>query len=52
MDEVILIAIVLFVLPHVAILLSSSGSKGITKPYKTKSGKLHTAKKSREEYLV
>jgi hypothetical protein len=52
MDGVILTAIVLLVLPHVAVLLTGSGSKGITKPYKTKIGKLHTAKKSREEYLV
>ena len=52
MDEVILTAIVLLVLPHVVALLTSSGSKGITKPYKTKSGIEYTAKKSREEYLV
>lgn len=28
------------------------GSKGLTKPYKTKNGKLRTAKKSRETHLV
>lgn len=28
------------------------GTKGITKPYKTKSGRLRTAKKSRERHLV
>ena len=31
---------------------SQSGSKGITKPYKGKSGKTYTAKQDREEHLV
>jgi hypothetical protein len=31
---------------------SEGGTKGITKPYTTKSGRLHTAKKSRQEYIV
>ena len=30
---------------------SQSGSKGITKPYKGKSGKTYTAKQDREEHL-
>ena len=29
-----------------------SGSKGITKPYKGKSGKTYTAKQAREEHIV
>lgn len=29
-----------------------SGSKGITKPYKGKSGKTYTAKQDREEHIV
>jgi len=28
------------------------GSKGITQPYKTKSGAIKTAKKERSEYIV
>ena len=31
---------------------NQSGSKGITKPYKSKSGKTYTAKQDREEHLV
>ncbi len=31
---------------------NQSGSKGITKPYKGKSGKTYTAKQDREEHLV
>ena len=31
---------------------SLEGTKGITKPYRTKSGRLRTAKKSRERYIV
>ena len=36
----------------VSLLFIKEGSKGITKPYKTKSGKTHTAKKSRIDYIV
>jgi hypothetical protein len=35
-----------------SLLFIKEGSKGITKPYKTKSGKTHTAKKSRIDYIV
>ena len=31
---------------------NQSGSKGITKPYKGKSGKTYTAKQDREDYIV
>ena len=31
---------------------SQPGSKGITKPYKGKSGKTYTAKQDREEHIV
>jgi len=37
----------------VSLLLNESGgTKGITGEYKTKSGKIHTAKKSREQHIV
>jgi len=31
---------------------NQSGSKGITEPYKGKSGKTYTAKQDREEHIV
>ena len=31
---------------------NQSGSKGITEPYKGKSGKIYTAKQDREEHIV
>ena len=31
---------------------NQSGSKGITKPYKVKSGKTYTAKQDRKEHIV
>jgi len=34
------------------LLNDSGGTKGITGEYKTKSGKIHTAKKSREQHIV
>tara|TARA_B100000902_G_scaffold399876_1_gene473263 strand:- start:5185 stop:5358 length:174 start_codon:yes stop_codon:yes gene_type:complete len=57
MDGVILIAIIV---PAVMALFSmflhlvnnTGGTKGITQPYKTKSGKTHTAKKEREQFIV
>jgi len=57
-DGVILVAILvpaiigLFSL-FVNIITSTGGTKGIkSKSYKTKSGKVHTASKSREHYIV
>lgn len=52
--EFILLAIVLISVTYCAgsLLFIKEGSKGITKPYKGKSGKLHTAKKSRVDYIV
>ena len=32
--------------------IAESGSKGITEPYKGKSGKTYTAKQDREEHIV
>ena len=57
MDGVILVAIIV---PAVMALFSmfihlvnhTGGTKGITQPYKTKSGKTHTAKKEREDHIV
>lgn len=57
MDGVILVAIIV---PAVMALFSmflhlvnhTGGTKGITQPYKTKSGKTHTAKKEREQFIV
>jgi len=58
MDGVILVAIVI---PAMVALFSmfihittfKGGTKGIVdKPYKTKSGKTHTAHKSREQHIV
>jgi len=58
MDGVILVAIII---PLTIALFSflvdlvnnTSGTKGISnKPYKTKSGKIHTADKTREDYIV
>jgi len=56
-DGVILVAVFLIVIIGVftlmvQVLSGPGGSKGITKPYITKSGTLHTAKKSRENYIV
>tara|TARA_B110000858_G_scaffold127993_1_gene145582 strand:- start:74 stop:250 length:177 start_codon:yes stop_codon:yes gene_type:complete len=34
------------------IVTSTGGTKGITQPYITKSGEVHTAKKSRENHIV
>lgn len=57
MDGVILLAIVLPALialfsMFVHILNNEGGTKGITKPYKTKSGVIHTARKDRENHIV
>ena len=57
MDGVILMAIIV---PAVIGLFSfivslqtgQSGTKGITQPYRTKRGVLHTAKKTREQHIV
>jgi len=56
-DGVILVAIVIPILIALFQMLlfianSEGGTKGITKPYTTKSGKLKTAKRSRQEYIV
>jgi preprotein translocase subunit SecG len=52
--EFVLLAIMLISVAYcmVSLLFIKEGSKGITKPYKGKSGKLHTAKKSRADYIV
>jgi len=56
-DGVVLIAIIvpaviaLFTM-FVHIINNEGGTKGITKPYKTKSGILHTARKDRENHIV
>ena len=57
MDGVILLAIVLPALialfsMFVHILNNEGGTKGITKPYTTKSGVIHTARKDRENHIV
>ena len=57
MDGVILMAIVIPALLALASMFlhlvnSTGGTKGITQPYRTKSGKLHTAKKEREQHIV
>jgi hypothetical protein len=36
----------------VSVISNTGGTKGITQPYITKTGKLHTAKKERENYIV
>lgn len=56
-DGVILIAIIVPIFMAlfafmVQVLNGNVGTKGITKPYRTKSGVLHTAKKHREEHIV
>jgi len=57
MDGVILTAIIILAMFGVFSLMMSvigntGGTKGITQPYITKSGKLHTAKKERQNYIV
>ena len=56
-DGVILIAIILPVFMAMFVFMvqiakGDVGTKGITKPYRTKSGTLRTAKKHREEHIV
>jgi len=52
--EFILLAIMLTSVTYcvVSLLFIREGSKGITKPYVTKDGKKHTARKSRIDYIV
>lgn len=55
MDGVILAAgMIASLIAIVSLLINEGGgTKGIVdKPYKTKSGKVHTAKKSREQHIV
>jgi hypothetical protein len=54
MDGVILAAgMIASLIALVHLLLSEDGgTKGITHEYRTKSGKIHTAKKSREQHIV
>lgn len=57
MDGVILLAILIPAIMgifsfFINIINDTAGTKGITQPYKTKSGVTHTAKKSREQYIV
>ena len=54
MDGVILLALVV---PSIICIFSllvwgTEGTKGITQPYHSVSGKLHTAKRERKDYLV
>ena len=54
MDGVILLALVA---PSIICIFSllvwgTEGTKGITQPYHSASGKLHTAKRERKDYLV
>ncbi len=56
-DGVILLAIVIPGLIAICqmmfnVINNEGGTKGITKPYKTKSGKMHTARKDRENFIV
>lgn len=57
MDGVILMAVLapgiigLFIFV-IDIITGKSGTKGITQPYKTKSGVTHTAKKIRNQHIV
>jgi len=44
--------LILGLLVIVLLIFSTEGSKGITQQYKTKSGKTHTAKKSRVDHIV
>ena len=54
MEIGLLFAIAIFSLAGIYGLLvrNLEGTKGITKPYRTKSGRLRTARKSRERHLV
>jgi|TARA_A200000159_G_C7337057_1_gene345506 hypothetical protein len=54
MELGLLLAIALLSLAGIYGLLvrSLEGTKGITKPYKTKDGITRTAKKSRERYII
>tara|TARA_B100000963_G_C22352500_1_gene547921 strand:+ start:547 stop:723 length:177 start_codon:yes stop_codon:yes gene_type:complete len=56
-DGVILIAIMIPVFIAICQMIitvanGTGGTKGITQPYVTKSGQLHTAKKERSNYIV
>ena len=56
-DGVILVAIIIPAMKGmfslmISIVTESGGTKGITQPYITKSGKRHTAKKERQDYIV
>lgn len=52
--EFILLAIMLASVTYciASLLFIQEGSKGITKPYVTKSGERHTARKNRIDYIV
>ncbi len=54
MDGVILAAgMIASLIALVHLLINEGGgTKGITHEYRTKSGKIHTAKKSREQHIV
>ena len=56
-DGVILMAVIVPVIIALSVFMHQMvngrvGSKGITQSYKTKSGKVKTAKKERSEYIV
>jgi len=56
-DGVILMAVLILSISSLCVLMvnminSPGGTKGITQPYITKSGEVHTAKKSRENHIV
>ena len=54
MMELVLLGICLISVTYsiASLLFIKEGSKGITKPYVTKSGERHTARKSRIDYIV
>ena len=49
---IIVPAVIALFTMFVHIINNEGGTKGITKPYKTKSGILHTARKDRENHIV
>ncbi len=56
-DGIILVAIMIPVFIAICQMIifianSDGGTKGITEPYVTKSGKKHTARKSRQDFIV
>lgn len=46
------VGVILGLLTIFLLAFAGEGTKGITEPYKTKSGKTHTARKDRENFIV